>query len=62
LVKKLNAEISISPNPSNGIFNVNSTENVTLEILDITGEIINTQIINGNTSVNINKKVINRYL
>ena len=43
--------ISIYPNPSNGVFNINATETVNLEILDITGKVVKTQILNKSTNV-----------
>ena len=46
--------ISIFPNPSTGVFNVNVENNFNLEVLDITGKVINTQVISGNSTVEIN--------
>ena len=52
-ILSLNAGITVFPNPSNGIFNVTTDENVTLEVLDITGKVINTLNISGNTQVEL---------
>ncbi|MCD4791761.1 MAG: T9SS type A sorting domain-containing protein [Bacteroidales bacterium] len=46
--------ISIYPNPSNGVFNVNVESNFNLEVLDITGKIVNTQVLTGNSTIEIN--------
>ncbi|MCD4791759.1 MAG: T9SS type A sorting domain-containing protein [Bacteroidales bacterium] len=46
--------ISIYPNPSNGVFNVNVENNFNLEVFDITGKVINTQVLTGNSTVEIN--------
>ncbi len=49
--------ISIYPNPSNGVFNVNVTETFNLEVIDITGKIVKTQVLDNNTNtVNIAKQ------
>ncbi|MCD4791760.1 MAG: T9SS type A sorting domain-containing protein [Bacteroidales bacterium] len=48
------AGISIYPNPSNGVFNVNVESNFNLEVLDITGKVVNTQILTGNSTIEIN--------
>ena len=46
--------ISIYPNPSNGVFNVNVKETFNLEVIDITGKIVKTQVLDNNTNtVNI---------
>jgi hypothetical protein len=53
-VESLNAQINVHPNPSNGIFTVSSSENLSLEVLDITGKLVKTQEINGNAQVELN--------
>lgn len=54
-VKELKAAgISIYPNPSNGVFNVNVKSKFNLEIIDITGKVINTKILTENSIVKIN--------
>ncbi len=53
-VNNLNSGISIYPNPSNGVFTVNTTEVYNLQVLDLTGKVISTQVLNGNGSVSIN--------
>lgn len=53
-VNQLAAEIDVYPNPSNGVFNINTTENVSLEVLDITGKRIQSMQITGNTQVELN--------
>ena len=53
-VNDVNSAISIYPNPSNGVFNVNVNETYNLEIVDITGKTISTQTIESNATVNIN--------
>jgi hypothetical protein len=46
--------ISVYPNPSNGVFTVNANEVYNLQVLDLTGKLISTQVLNGNGSVSIN--------
>ena len=54
-VKNLTAAgISVYPNPSNGIFNIYVKNNYNLEVLDITGKIINTQALTGSSIIEIN--------
>ncbi|MCD4793587.1 MAG: T9SS type A sorting domain-containing protein [Bacteroidales bacterium] len=57
-IEDLNANgISIYPNPSNGVFNVNVTETFNLEVIDITGKVVKTQVLDNNTNtVNIAKQ------
>ncbi len=45
--------ISVYPNPSNGTFNVNVESNFSLEIFDITGKVLNTRVLNGNSTISI---------
>lgn len=46
--------IKVFPNPSNGVFNINVDSNYSLEIFDITGRVINTRTLTGNTSIELN--------
>ncbi|MCD4795254.1 MAG: T9SS type A sorting domain-containing protein [Bacteroidales bacterium] len=46
--------ISIYPNPSDGVFNINVENNFNLEVFDITGKIINTQALTGSSTIEIN--------
>lgn len=46
--------IKVYPNPSNGIFNVNVENNFNLEVLDITGKVINTRVLTGKSTIEIN--------
>jgi putative ubiquitin-RnfH superfamily antitoxin RatB of RatAB toxin-antitoxin module len=46
--------ISVYPNPSNGVFTVNANEVYNLQVLDLTGKVISTQVLNENGSVSIN--------
>ena len=46
--------ISVYPNPSNGVFNINVENNYNLEVFDITGRVINTRTLTGNTSIELN--------
>ena len=48
------SEISIYPNPSNGIFNINVEKNFNLKVFDITGKIIKTQVLSGSSILEIN--------
>lgn len=45
--------ISIYPNPSTGIFTISTENTFKLDIFDISGKLINTQTINGTTSIEI---------
>ena len=53
-VSNLNSNISIYPNPSNGSFNVTVDGVYNVEVVDITGKVINTQTVENNATVNIN--------
>jgi len=46
--------IKVFPNPSNGVFNINVDNNYNLEVFDITGRVINTKTLTGNTSIELN--------
>ena len=46
--------INVFPNPSNGVFNINVENNYNLEVFDITGRVINTRTLTGNTSIELN--------
>ena len=46
--------ISIYPNPSKGAFTVSVMKNYNLEVFDITGRMIDTKILTGNSTVEIN--------
>jgi hypothetical protein len=47
------AEINVYPNPSTGLFNITTTESVKLEVFDISGRTVKSQIIDGNTQVQL---------
>jgi hypothetical protein len=53
-VSDLSKGISIYPNPSNGMFNINVTNSMNLEVFDITGKLINAQVLNGISNLQIN--------
>ncbi len=46
--------IKVFPNPSNGVFNINVDNNYNLEVFDITGRVINSRTLTGNTSIELN--------
>jgi hypothetical protein len=48
-----NSQISVYPNPSNGVFTVNTTEAMNLQVTDITGKILNEMNVNGIVTLNI---------
>ncbi len=52
--------ISVYPNPCNGVININVNENYKLEVIDITGRIIDTKVLknNNNNTVNISNQGI----
>jgi hypothetical protein len=54
-VQDISKGISIYPNPSNGQFNINVDSNMTLEVYDITGKLMNTRLLNGASSMQINE-------
>jgi len=54
LIRVNGKSISVYPNPSNGIFNINVKDTYNLEITDITGRVINSRILTGNTSIELN--------
>jgi hypothetical protein len=47
------ADINVYPNPSTGLFNITTTESVKLEVFDISGRTVKSQIIDGNTQVQL---------
>ncbi len=53
-VENLNNNISVYPNPSNGLFNLTVNGTYSLDVIDITGKVIESRIINNNTTVEIN--------
>ncbi len=54
-VNEISSEgISVFPNPSNGVFNINVDNNYNLEVFDITGRVINSRTLTGNTSIELN--------
>jgi hypothetical protein len=54
-VEEITTMIKVFPNPSNGLFTVNTEENINLEVFDITGRIVNAQSVIGSTQVEIDK-------
>jgi hypothetical protein len=46
--------ISVYPNPSNGLFNINVSSTTNMEVFDISGKLINSQIVSGRTSLELN--------
>ena len=46
--------ISVYPNPSNGVFTLNVENNFNLEVFDITGKVIKTRTLTGNTTLELN--------
>ena len=46
--------ISVYPNPSNGVFNINVDNNYNLEVFDITGRVINSRTLTGNSNIKLN--------
>jgi hypothetical protein len=54
-VQDISKGISIYPNPSNGLFNITVESNMSLEVYDITGKLMNTQLLNGASSMQINE-------
>jgi hypothetical protein len=57
-VDDISTNISIYPNPSNGAFNIYTNSKIGLEVIDITGKVMNRTIISGNTTINIEKSGI----
>ena len=53
-INEINNNISIYPNPSNGVFNITVENSLNLEVLDITGKLINTRTLNGTTTLELN--------
>ncbi len=57
-ISEHNSNINIYPNPSNGVLNINVNENYNIEVIDVTGKIINTKTVNFNSQLAINKSGI----
>jgi hypothetical protein len=53
-VDQLSGKISIYPNPSNGNFSIRVENQMKLEVYDITGKLINTQLVNGLSNIQLN--------
>ncbi|MCF6365197.1 MAG: T9SS type A sorting domain-containing protein [Bacteroidales bacterium] len=53
-INELDSEILIYPNPSTGVFNIKTDGILNIEISDITGKVINSKTISGNSSIQIN--------
>ena len=53
-INALESGISIFPNPSKGVFNINVENNYNLEVFDITGRVLNSRTLTGNTSIELN--------
>jgi len=52
-IEEMKSGVNIYPNPSNGTFKVNVDGTYTLQVIDITGKVISSQIINNNATINI---------
>jgi hypothetical protein len=52
---QINENISIYPNPSNGIVNIFVVETSVVSILDVAGRLIDTYNVNSNSSINLNQ-------
>lgn len=50
----LESLINVFPNPSTGTFNIQTSENVSLQVLDITGKVLKAETINGSKQITIN--------
>lgn len=48
-----NTDISIYPNPSNGIFNIELNREYTIQVIDITGKVIKSDVLNGKNTISI---------
>jgi hypothetical protein len=58
-INELNAlGINIYPNPSNGQFNIDVENNFKLEVMDITGKIIDTKVLEGHALIELNNSGI----
>ena len=53
-VDNINNAVSIYPNPSNGLFNINANGNFNMQVIDITGKVIDTKNFSNNTTIEIN--------
>jgi len=61
-INELKANVSISPNPTNGIINVSSDKNYTVDVIDITGRIISsTEMMNNRVSIDISENPVGMY-
>ncbi|MDR2010013.1 MAG: T9SS type A sorting domain-containing protein [Bacteroidales bacterium] len=47
--------VSVFPNPSNGEFNVTVADNSVVNVVDVTGRIIETQVVNAGSTLNFNQ-------
>ncbi len=52
IINKNSADVSISPNPTSGLFKINANDNYTVKVIDVTGKIV-LQTLTTNNSTNI---------
>jgi hypothetical protein len=55
-VEEIAANVNVFPNPSNGIFTIHVEDVYNLEVFDISGKVMNTLLVDGSTTIQIDTK------
>jgi len=62
-MSEFKANVTISPNPTNGVINVVSDKNYSIDVIDINGRIISTtQMLNNRASIDISGNQAGMYI
>lgn len=52
-VEELALDLNVYPNPSKGLFNVDVSKEVSLEVFDITGRVLTSKVVNGSEQIQV---------